>query len=369
MGIYFGIEPVSLNPLSELKTPFNSNKSTVGCLDGDRLDDLLDQYLESSEFLGASLGVYKDGCSDYLAAGGWSNKRQRSSMVASTQVRTASVTKPMTAIAIMQLFEKGILELDTPIGNYLSNLPNTLIRDVTVRQLLGHTSGVRGYASVFEAMSYSQYEALSESLRQFIDDPLDSPPGTEYQYTSYGYSILGAIIEEQTGKSYREYMRDHIWSVAGMSNTQLDGYEAHGNVGSYLKLGSLFIRLPRTDLSIIYPAGGVKSTVEDLLKFGRAVLGNKLIRADTFELMLNVEDSLSVKAGDSPYGLGWTVLESKSFGKFIVHSGSQPGAESFFAIYLDQPAVVAVLANAYSSGNEAYLLSRDVAKATLTANQ
>ena len=364
------VEPISLNPFSQYELPFVSSDSMVACegqpkFTNKELDRLLNEYLVSSKFLGVSLGVFLSGCDDYTGSGGLRNKKHRLKMKTSTSLRIASVTKPMTAIAIMQLFEQELLELDVPIKHYLPYLPKTSVGDITIRQLLGHTSGLRHYSSLWEAMSFTNYGTLSGSLNEFIFDPLNFKSGTRYEYSSYGYTVLGAIIEELSGETYEEYMRANIWGVAGMTNTGLDKLKGDKNSGHYLKLGSLFVRSPHTDLSIIYPAGGVQSTAEDLLKFGGAILENKLISRETLEIMLDVEEPLSVKIGDSPYGLGWTVLDSSKYGRFIVHSGSQPGAESFFTIYLDKPAVIAVLSNAYSSGNEAYLLSRDIANAIL----
>ena len=373
VSTYLILEPVSLNPFSQYEPPLTSSEPLDICVNhpqfnNTKLDGLLDGYFTSGKFLGASLGVAMVACGDYVGGGGLSDKRNRSRMTASTAMRTASLTKPMTAVAIMQLLERRLLELDAPIKRYLPLLPKTSVGEITVRQLLSHTSGIRHYTSALDAMSFTNYTSFSDSLNAFISDPLSSEPGTVYEYSSYGYTVLGAIIEELSGKSYAEYMRANIWDTAGMTNTGLEPRHKQKNVSSlYLKLGSLFVRSPNTNLSIISPAGGTQSTVGDLLKFGRAILENKLISRQTLELMLNVENSLSVKIGDSPYGLGWAVLESSKFGRFIVHSGSSPGAESFLAIYLDQSAVISVLANAYSPGNEAYFLTRDVGNAILIA--
>jgi serine beta-lactamase-like protein LACTB len=372
LGAYIVFEPNSLNPFSQYEVPLTSSESLDICTthpqhSNTELDGLLNQYLSSGGFLGAALGISIAGCDDYAGGGGLSNKGNRSRMTASTPMRTASITKPMTAVAIMQLFEQGLLELDAPIKRYLPNLRKKTTGDITIRQLLSHTSGIRHYTSPLDAMSFTHYASVSDGLSKFISDPLTSEPGSRYEYSSYGYSVLGAVIEELTGQSYGEYMRANIWDRAGMTNTDLVPRDKPKIASSlYLKVGSVFVRSPNTDLSIIYSAGGTQSTVADLLKFGQAILENKLISRQTLELMIDVQGSLSVIAGDSPYGLGWTAIDSSKFGRLILHSGSSPGAESFLAIYLEQSAVIAVLANAYSPGNEAYLLTMDVANATLS---
>lgn len=96
-----------------------------------------------------------------------------------------------------------------------------------------------------------------------------------------------------------------------------------------------FIKSPKNDLSVIYSAGGVQSTVEDMLRFGEAVLHNKLIEPATLEMMINATDELAPAMGDDPYGFGWSVYDDPDFGRIIQHGGTQPGSSAFFAVYLD----------------------------------
>lgn len=221
VAVYMALEPISLIPFNQSELPLASSESMDVCENQPKfikkdLDRLLNDYLVSGKFIGASLGVYLLGCDDYTGSGGLRNKKHRLKMETSTSLRIASVTKPMTAIAIMQLLEQKFLEIDIPIKRYLPNLPKTSIGDITIRQLLGHTSGIRHYSSLLEAMSFTNYGTLSESLNEFVFDPLSSKSGTRFEYSSYGYTVLGAIIEERTGKTYEEYMRANIWGVAGM---------------------------------------------------------------------------------------------------------------------------------------------------------
>src|SRR5690606_14760285 len=189
--------------------------------------------------------------------------------------RIASITKPMTDIAIMQLYEKGMLDLDKPIQTYLKEFPKKAKGDITIRHLLKHTSGISHYSSKWDAMSFTHYPTLVAALDAFKEKELEFEPGTQYVYSSYGYTVLGAIIEKVSQMSYGEYMRKNIWDKAGMLNTSLDEnktYESKSRL--YLKVKSTYIKSPTTDLSIIYPAGGVQSTAKDLLKFGKAVLNH-----------------------------------------------------------------------------------------------
>jgi CubicO group peptidase (beta-lactamase class C family) len=275
--------------------------------------------------------------------------------------RIASVTKPMTAVAVMQLYVKGLIELDVAIQNYLPNFPVLSSSRITVRHLLNHTSGIPHYQSKLDAVSFSQYSKLSHAVDSIASKGFSGEPGKQYLYSSFGYTVLGAIIESVSKQSFEEYMNQNIWQKADMKDTQLERSHSFPNKSRlYVKVGSLYIRSPYSDLSVIYPAGGVQSTANDLLLFGQAILNNSLISKESLELMTDVSKSLSPIAGDDPYGFGWSVYNDSKKGKIIAHSGGQPGASTYFEIYLDKKVVIVALSNAFGTKNSAYRLSREI---------
>ena len=161
-------------------------------------------------------------------------------------------------------------------------------------------------------------------------------------------------------------MKKNIWEKAGMSNTSLEDQQVYDNKSRlYLKVKSTYIKSPKTDLSIIYPAGGVQSTAKDLLKFGEAVLNHQLIDSTSLNMMINATDELASAKGDDPYGFGWAVYNDPKNGKIIQHGGNQPGASAFFAIYLDHKIVSVVLSNSFGTRQNAFNLSRDIASLAL----
>jgi CubicO group peptidase (beta-lactamase class C family) len=220
-----------------------------------------------------------------------------------SRFRTASVAKPMTAVAVMQLVEGAKLELDAPIRKYCPAFPEKPW-PVTVRQLLGHLGGIRHYQKKGEAQGKEQYLSLQDSLEIFKDDPLVSEPGTKYHYTTYGYTLLGCAIEAASGLGYADYMRQHVWGPAGMAHTCLDQHHLliSGRARGYMKLSEAIHRgLPDAlqamttpgqfcnaslhDTSMKVPGGGLLSTAGDLARFGLAMLDDRLVRPETRELM------------------------------------------------------------------------------------
>ncbi len=366
------IEPLSFNPFSQVEIPEAKSEIDFNCEEShlalnseleSKANEKINEHMASNNFLGVTAGLYIENCGTYVGGAGFTDKGDQKRTNSDMLGRIASITKPMTAIAIMQLYEKGILDLDEPIQTYLKEFPKKDKGDITIRHLLKHTSGISHYSSKWDALSFTHYTTLVNALDAFKDNDLEFEPGTQYMYSSYGYTVLGAIIEKVSQLSYGEYMKKNIWDIAGMSNTSLEesGQDYKNKSRLYLKVSSTFIKSPKTDLSIIYPAGGVQSTVEDLLKFGQAVLHNKLIERTTLEMMINATDEMAPAIGDDPYGFGWSVYDDPKYGKIIQHGGTQPGTSAFFSIYLDHKMVSTVLSNSFGSRQNAFYLSRDIA--------
>ena len=376
VGVTWIIEPLSFNPFRQVEIPKAKSEINFKCEESyfvlnneleSKANDIINKHMASNNFLGVTAGLYIENCVTCLSGAGFTDKSEQKRTNSNMLGRIASITKPMTAIAIMQLYEKGMLDLDTPIQTYIKEFPKKIKGDITIRHLLKHTSGISPYSSKWEALSFTHYTSLVDALDAFKDNELAFEPGTQFLYSSYGYTVLGAIIEKVTQMSYGEYMKKNIWELAGMSNTSLeeDGRDNKNKSKLYIKVSATFIKSPKTDLSIIYPAGGVQSTVKDLLKFGEAVLNHRLIDSATLQMMINATDELAPAIGDDPYGFGWAVYDDPKYGRIIQHSGQQPGTSSFFSIFLDHKIVSVVLSNSFGTRQNAFYLSRDIAHLAL----
>src|SRR6188474_3367109 len=126
-----------------------------------------------------------------------------------TVFRLASTSKPLTAVAVMQLADAGKLDLDAPVQKYVPSFP-VKSAPITARQLLGHLSGIRHYKGD-EYDGTRNYPTLADALEIFKDDPLENEPGAKFTYTTYGYTLLGAVIEGASGMSYADYMREDVF--------------------------------------------------------------------------------------------------------------------------------------------------------------
>lgn len=307
-------------------------------------NQLMKEAKKERNFVGASAGIYANGKIQWIGASGDSHKGQIPAQ-ANMLTRIASIAKPMTAVAILQLVEKGRLELDTPIQAYLPDFPKKNKGAITIRHLLQQTSGIEAYANKKEAFPTKHYNNVQAAIQVFAHRPLAFQPGTQYAYTTYGYVVLGAIIEQVSGQTYEAYMQQNIWSVANMPNTSLEKRDiTYPNKSKlYKKFWGLFVKSKQTDLSLKYPGGGIHSTVEDLLNFGKAILENKLIKQETLAMM--VEDPKIRKSGNG-YGMGWYLYGiNPEYGFAFGHSGGQSGCNSQLFIWPEKRTIAVVLAN------------------------
>jgi len=274
---------------------------------------------------------------------------------ASTLFRTASIAKPITAVAIMQLHEQGKLDLDKPISEYLPNFPIEEGGAITVRHLLQHSSGIGAYKSSKEFDIQTEYPTLLDAIGVFGDRKLRIAPGSGFFYTSYGYVVLGWVIEEITGITYEAYVQENIFDKIGMNNTGVEKFlQPLENQTELYKMKytkpkkfrsdkNCVIPAERTNLSNRVPGGGFYSTAEDLLKFGQAILKNELVSQESLDLMWT--DSGLKKEGN-PYGMGWFLYgEHPEYGNVYGHGGSQTGASNQFMIYPDEGLVTVMMSN------------------------
>ena len=232
--------------------------------------------LEPKSFSGTILVAQNDKIIEQRAYGLASIEYEVENTV-DTKFNIASITKMITGVATLQLYENGKLELKEPIGKYLPDYPNKLVRDsVTVHQLLTHTSGNNNFVvGDFLQTNKLKYKNVSDFVPLFANDTLLSRPGTKYDYSASGFVILGLIIEKVSGQSYYDYIKENIFEPARMEHTtelEIDSV-VKNKASGYTSLFGESETLKRNDyyLSKAMPGGFHYSTVKDLFKFSKAL--------------------------------------------------------------------------------------------------
>ncbi len=298
----------------------------------EKLNTYLTNYYEIKDIPSISAGAAKNGKIIWLGTKGYADVENQVPAEQNTLYRIASISKSLTAVAVMQLVEQNKIKLDDDARKYIPYFPKKKWV-FTVRQLLNHTSGIRNYKpGEFDSKIF--YPTTKEAVQVLIKDSLDFKPGTKYSYTTLGYNILAAIIENVSKLSFTDYMQKYIFEPAGMANTfpgnqkEILAHRAHGyEKNDYRRL----INAPLADLSSKYAGGGFLSTAEDLLKFGLNLLEGKLIKKATLDTML-----MPVRLTDGTYrnvGLGLEFGVDNSGRNHFGHLGGGTGFSSLFVIY------------------------------------
>lgn len=322
---------------------------------------LINECITYEEVVGLSAGIYMDGKVVWTDAVGYRDMEKHVPATVDMVHRIASISKPMTAIAIMQLVEGGLIHIDDPIQKYIPEYPIKKEGTITIKHLLQHSSGIKAYKNKKEAFPTKNYFTLRKAVEVFEGRDLANIPGKGYQYTTYGYVVLGEIIEKVSGISYRDYMKKNIWDKAGMTDTDVEifgkTYPRKSKLYTKNKKGN-FVSDKSTNLSVKVPGGGIQSSVPDLLKFAEAVIEHKLISEATHELMIT---SSGLKENGNPYGMGWFIYAdtdaNKPYGRMIGHSGSQSGTATQLFIFVEKRAAVAVISNTGSAWNNIFSLT------------
>jgi len=249
------------------------------------LDKQLSQVVGADEFSGTVLVAKKDSVV-FQKAYGLASKEYNVPNRVDTKFNLGSINKTFTQVAIGQLAEQGKLSFDDRLGKHLPDYPNhDAAAKVTIRQLLEMKSGIGDFfGPEFEAIPKHRLRTLKDFLPLFANKPLQFEPGTKQQYSNGGYIVLGAIIEKVSGQDYYDYVREHIFKVAGMNNT--DWYEADvmtPNLASGYTREGMADRAKDLRKNNLYtrpakgsPAGGGYSTADDLLKYAAALRDGRL---------------------------------------------------------------------------------------------
>jgi D-alanyl-D-alanine carboxypeptidase len=266
-----------------------------------------------------------------------------------TKFNIASVTKMLTAVAVMQLVAGGKLDLHTPVAAYNPDLPHA--SQITIHQLLTHTAGFGRYWNDAYRAARSDLRTVNDYLKLFAATPLEFPPGTRHRYGNTGYVVLGALIEQVTGKSYYDHMQQSIFQPLGMKDTghyELDLPIANCAVGYTLDNWYGPVDGQRRANTFIYAVKGSPSehcfsTVEDLFSFLQALQARRLLDADHVELCFTPH-AAGEKQGVS-YGYGFHIIDDGKHGRVIGHGGRALGGDAFAVMYRDLGYTVIVLSN------------------------
>lgn len=317
------------------------------------LQKKLDDATKADRFSGAVM-LAKNGHPIFARAYGLADRDKDIPNSLNTRFRIGSMSKMFTAVAVLQLAEANKIRLDDPVGRYLAGYPNKkLATEVTIDDLLDNSGGTgdvvnapghHGLLSPDFLAHRAQLRTIGDYIRLYGDRAPDFKPGSRFEYSNFGFILLGAVIEKVSGENYYEYVRKHIYDPAGMhsSGSEPEDRKIPNLSIGYTRYGTGHLH-PDTD-TLPYrgaPDGGSYSTVHDLLAFAAALRNHRLLDAHYTELLTTGKIDMPVN-GRYAYGF----MDHRSAGvQCVGHAGAWPGTNSDFEMCLDSRYAYAVLSN------------------------
>ena len=309
---------------------------------------------KNQQFSGVLL-VADKGKIQYNKAFGYRDFAKQSSLHNTDIFELASLSKQFTAMIIMMLKEKGLLNYDDAVEKYLQ-IP---YKGITIRQLLTHTSGLPDYQEVMDQHWDKSRVAGNTDILEYLNKyapQKNAEPGVKYEYSNTGYVLLASIAEKASGKDFIEMCRTWIFRPLHMDNTDIRTPAEKSRVKNFA-IGHIYIAekqryiradsFPSSDYTIWLGnrkgPGRISSTVEDLLKWDQALYTERLIKQSTLK---DAFIPMTLKDGTvSNYGFGWTIKTEPGIGTIVQHSGDNPGYKTMIVRYIGSNKTIILFSN------------------------
>ena len=264
-------------------------------------------------------------------------------------LRIASISKCITGLALGRMMEEGLVDLDADFREYVPEYPKGAYC-FSIRQLAGHTAGIRGYRG--KEFALNQNLSIEQGIEIFKNDPLIYEPGKGYLYNSFDFVLLSLAMERASGRSFAAYVRENVLDPLGLRATfSPKELVEHGDSlkRQGLKTANFYTPCPlgfraalAVDNNYKLAGGGYLSTAADIARLGQAVLEGKLLQKSTYEILLT---SQIVQGSPTYYGLGFQVSRDASGREFVGHLGNSVGAYTQMYVYPDRQKVISLLIN------------------------
>lgn len=308
---------------------------------------MLDAVQQVSGVPGLSAAVWRNGSVVWAGTTGARNLEQALPVERDTRFRLASVSKLVTVTALAKLAEEGRLDLDAPVASILPWLDNDWPA-ITARQLAAHTSGLPHYQDVDLGRGAVRYPSGRAATGLFSNRSLLSEPGTRYSYSSWGYTLLGALVEEVTGQSFEDYLASAVTPGLDLGLDATDSGDLLATT-AYEFVDRKARPAKSHDYSYTWGGGGLMASAEGLVRFGGAMLQDRIVSEATFDDMTRPFVLASGEtAGESGYevGFGWRIAKDADGQLIAYHNGTAIGARSSLVLWREEGTAAAVLSNA-----------------------
>ncbi|MEP3889198.1 MAG: serine hydrolase domain-containing protein [Hellea sp.] len=344
---------VSASALIACGAAFNDDQAKAENLSAweAKIDRLAMKELKRTGIPSLQLAIGHKGEVVFEKAYGFADIEEKSPATPQTQYRTASISKWFSGTAAMSLVDDKLIDVSAPIQDYCPAYPKKKW-EITTTHLLSHTSGIRHYKEgEAETPSTEHFTDVIGPLDSFKDDDLIFEPGMGWSYSSHGYRVLGCVISGASGKTYNDYIRQAVFTPAGMAATAQDDATAPSTnlaTGYELVKRKKLKPAPTRDVSENLPAGGHISTASDLVRFSQSFDQGKLVSKDSIGVMSSLPKAKTGVTLEVGYGHGVDFMGA--FPGSIGHGGRQEGTTTLLVLLPEQDISVAVMTNARGWG-------------------
>ncbi|HRP90145.1 MAG TPA: serine hydrolase domain-containing protein [Edaphocola sp.] len=351
------------NPISNKNIVYADTNSIIN----KRIIDSLDRYYDNEVKRGfnGSVLIGSNGKVIYKRFFGYANRPQKELLDDNTSTQLSSTSKPFTATAILWLHQNKYLDINLPVNAYLKNFPYS---NITVKMLLDHRSGLRDYTKAPFTRWLSKKPMYNNDLQNqlaLLKPRLNYNPNTKFDYSNTNYALLARIIEEVSGMSYKQFLKELIFEPLGMNHTFVfdpaDNYENEKLAISYKADWSVFAN---NEQDGVYGDKGIYSTPEDLYLWDQSFYKNRILNKNNTQLAYT--GNSPEMRGNKNYGLGWRMYDTPDGQKMIFHNGWWHGNNSVFYRFVLENSTIIVLGNKYNKkiydqGKAVYAILQSIA--------
>ncbi len=368
VGISFLIFSTSLQ--AQIRKPLNKSlqvqksiqfpavQQALPASEAQQIEEIINDEIAKQELIGVAIGVVNNGQIAYTKGHGYADRARKKAVTLDSKFRWASMSKSLTSIAALKLWENGKLDLEKDINNYVSNFPK---KGVNMKYLLQNQGGIGHYSEMDKdypnwdrlRISYPSDQAYSAylSVNIFKDAPLQYTPGRQYMYSTFGFNLAGAAIETAGKNAYKKgyvaLVDEYIARPLGMTTLAPDykfGSSAAEVQGYYKNNSGEIIQRNDDDISWKLPGGGFHSTIGDLTKFVHGLINKKILKSATYDMAWAKQNQQDENGSVTNYGYGFGVNGSGANLR-VWHSGSQTKVKTLYFCYPNQGVGVAIMCN------------------------
>lgn len=332
-----------------------------------QLDRIVESAFKDTHCPGLSVAISANNIIIYSKALGLADIEQNVPLQTDSAHRLASLSKPVTGTILMDLVQSGRLKIDARVKTFLPDLPAAYDR-VTVRHLLSHQAGIRAYRDVEEVFSTVHYPTSRDALRAFVADPLLFAPGTKTAYSTFGFTMLGAVAEALNRETFQQLSKDFFrrYNIRGFNLDDPESIVPRRVRGYSVDKNGDVTNSRAYDASNKYAAGGFVASAEDYLRFVIAVGTGRVLKPETLQQTWTAQ-----KTSDgvpSPFGLGWGVSQAEGR-RMVGFNGLQPSATASIRYFPKEGTGIVLLCNAEittaAGGQDLSTLMADLQKVLL----